>query len=81
MYAGNLQQELNKYTNVKVYNLYKGTTITPEEKRRINSFHSILLECSAEFELIANIINTSRIKFLSLLDIISNSNHDDYRGS
>ena len=56
-YAGNLQQELNKYTNVKSYNPFKGRTITPEERRRINSVHSILLECSAEVELIANIIH------------------------
>ena len=81
MYAGNLQQELNKCTNVKAYNPYKGTTITSEERMRINSFHSILLECSTEVALIANIINTSRIQFLSLLDIISDPNHEDYTGS
>ena len=60
-YAGNLQQELIKYVNVKAYNPYKGTSSTPEERRRMPSFHTILLEYSAEIELITNIINTSRI--------------------
>ena len=66
-YAVILQQDLNKYVSVKAYNPYKGTSSTPEERRR-TSFHTILLECSAEIEMSANITNTSRIQFLSLLD-------------
>ena len=45
------------------------------------SFHTILIECSAEIELIANVINTSWICFLSLLDIVSNMNYDEYLDS
>ena len=77
-YAGNLQQELNKYANVKAYNPYKGTSSTCEERRRRISFHAISLECSAENEWIANIINTSRIQFLGWLDIVSNTNCDEH---
>ena len=59
-HAGNLQQELDKYVSVKAYTPYKGTTIIPEEIR-ITSFQTILIDCSAEIQLITNIINTSRI--------------------
>ena len=64
---------------MKVYGPYnKNRPTTPEEKGRITSFHAILIECSTEIELIAIIINTSQIWFLSLLDIVSNMNHDEY---
>ena len=63
---------------MKAYTPCEGTTITPEEKRRIASFHPILLGLSAETELIANIINLSRLQFLSLLDIVWNANHEEY---
>ena len=48
MYAGSLQQELDKYGNVNAYTPYKGTTITPEEKRRITSCNS--MERSKEYK-------------------------------
>ena len=63
---------------MKAYNSQEDMPMTPEEKRRITSFHAIWIEFSAEIELIMNIINTSRIQFLSLLDIVSNTNHDKY---
>ena len=59
-YAGNLLQELDKYASMKAYTPHEDTLITAEEKR-ITSFHAILIECSAELELIMNIINTSGI--------------------
>ena len=78
-YAGNLQQELHKYATMKDYTPYnKDRPSSPEEKSRTVSFHAILIECSAKTELIANIINTLRIWFLSLLDIVSNTNHNEY---
>ena len=48
---------------MKAYTPHEDTPITPEEKRRITSFHAILVECSAGIELITNIINASRIQF------------------
>ena len=66
---------------MKAYTPHEDTHITPEEKRRITSFCTILIECSAEIELITNIINTSRIWFLSLLDIVSNTYCDEYLDS
>ena len=62
---------------MKAYNPHEDTPITPEEKKIITSFHTILIDCSAKIELIAN-INTSRIQFLSLLDIVSNINCAEY---
>ena len=76
-YAGNLQQEMHKHASMKAYTSHEDIPITPEEKRRKTSFHAILIEYSAELELTTNIINTSRIQFLSLLDIVSNTNHDE----
>ena len=58
------------------YTSHEDTPITSEEKRRVTSFHANLIEYGAELELIANIINTSRLQFLSLLDIVSNANYD-----
>ena len=46
---------------MKAYTPHDDTPIPPEEKRRITSFHTIVIECSAEIELIMNIKNTSRI--------------------
>ena len=46
---------------MKDYTLHKDTPITPEEKRRITSFHAILIDCSAELGLITNVINTSAL--------------------
>ena len=58
MYTGNLQQELHRYASMKVYATYnKKRPTIPEEKGRITSFYTILTECSAEIELIANICN------------------------
>ena len=73
-----LHQELHKYASLKAYTPHDDKPITPEEKRKITSFHTFMIECSAEIELIVNIINTSRIQFLSLLDIVSNTNCDEY---
>ena len=66
------------YASMDAYSPHKDTPITPEENSIITSFHTILVEWSAEIELIANIINKSRILYLSLLDIMSNTNHDGY---
>ena len=64
---------------MKVYTSHnKDRPITPEEKGRITSSYAILTEHSAEIELISNIINTSQIQFLSFLDKVSNTNHDEY---
>ena len=64
---------------MKAYTPYnRERPITPEDKSRRTSFHATLIECSAEIELIVNIINTLRIQFLSLLDIVSNTNCDEY---
>ena len=64
---------------MKVYTSYKkGRPITLEGKGRTISFHTILIVCSTEIELILNIINTSQIQFLSLSDIVPNMNHDEY---
>ena len=46
---------------MKAYTPHEDTPITPEEKRKITSFHTILVEYSAEIELITNIKNTSRL--------------------
>ena len=62
---------------MKAHTSHEVAPVAPEEKRRVTSFHTILIECSAECEMIANIINTSRLQFLSLLDIVSNANHDE----
>ena len=59
-YAGNLQQELHRYASMKVNAHYnKNRCTTSEEKGTLSSFHIIPIECSAEIDLIANIINTS----------------------
>ena len=49
-YTGNLQQELHEYASMKAYASHDNTPITPEEKRRITSFNTILIESSAELE-------------------------------
>ena len=43
----------------------------------ILSYHHIVLYYTTEIELILNIINTLQILFLSLLDIVSNTNHEE----
>ena len=59
-YTDNLQEELLKYASRKVYTPYNvNRPITPEEKGRITPFDTILIQCSAEIELISNIVNTS----------------------
>ena len=81
-YTGNLQQEFHKYATMKDYTPYnKDRPSTPEEKSRIISFYAISIMYSAEIELIVNIINTSRIQFLSLLGIVSNTNCDEHMDS
>ena len=51
-YTGNLQQELHKCASMKAYTTHEDAPITPEEKRRITSFHTILIACIGEIELI-----------------------------
>ena len=64
---------------MKVYTSYnKDRPITLKEKGRTTSFHAIITEHIPEIELISNIINTSWIQFLSLLDIVLNKKHDKY---
>ena len=61
-YADKIKQEVYKYTSMKVYTSgNKDRPNTLEEKGRRTSFHTILVECIAEIELISNIINTSWI--------------------
>ena len=53
---------LHKYASIKGYTTYnKDRPITLEEKGRTTFFHAILVESSAEIELISNIIHTSWI--------------------
>ena len=66
---------------MKVYTSYnKDRPISLEEKGKTTSFQAILVEYITEIELISNIINTSQIQFLHLLDIVSNMSHDEYIG-
>ena len=74
-YANGLKRKLHYYATVKRYSqVYSDQPITYEERRRMQSFHKILVECIEEVKLISTLITNSQSQFMRILDLIPDDN-------